>query len=1192
MQVNKMSNSPKSGFTVETVSGNVAASHVAYAFSEVAAIYPITPSSDMAEMAAVWNAKGRDNIFGQPMRVVEMQSEAGAAGAVHGILSGGGTATTFTASQGLLLMIPNMYKIAGELMPTVFHVSARALAGQALSIFGDHQDVMACRSTGFAMLAANSVQEVADLALVAHLASLRTSIPFLHFFEGFRISHEYQKIELPTYELMGQLADWEAIQKHRDRALNPEHPHLRGTAQNPDIYFQATERSNPFYQAVPGIVAEVMAQVSDITGRTYHLFDYEGDPEAERVVVVMGSAGDVVSETVEYLVGQGEKVGVLKVHLFRPFSTSHFIEALPESAKRIAVIDRTKESGSQGEPLYLDIVTALKEGDITDRLVVGGRYGLGSKDFNPAMAKALFDNLALPEPKNHFTIGIDDDVSHTSLPVGPTIDTAPAGTIQCKFWGIGGDGTVGANQDAIKIIGTNTDLYAQAYFAYDAKKTGGVTISHLRFGKEPIRSHYLIDQADYIACHNSTYPGKYDLLAGLKEGGTFVLNTPWSPEELEGNLPGSLKRALAELKASFYIVNADEVAAKVGLGNRINMVMQAIFFKLANVIPVAEALDYLKEAIVTTYAKKGPEVVAKNHQAVDNALAAMEPVKIPAEWAEAEMEMEYWLRGSDGSSFVTDFMTPIVQLKGDQLPVSATTPGMFLPPGTSRYEKRGVGLQIPEWKPENCIQCNICSMVCPHAAIRPFLLTPEEAEAAPKGFETIKALTRDRSDMRFRIQVSPLDCMSCTDCVVACPAKTKALEMESQESQMDQQALFAHARTYPIRYGGWDRFTVRGSQFSQPLLEFSGACAGCGETAYVKLLTQLFGERMIIANATGCSSIWGGSAPSNPYTTNQEGHGPAWANSLFEDNAEYGFGISLASQERRRQLTRMVEQALEGKDKGKGKDKAKVSKELREALSGWLESRDDPEAAKEHADSIKTLLEKDHKAPVLERIWNARDMLVPKSQWVIGGDGWAYDIGYGGLDHVMALNEKINILVLDTEVYSNTGGQTSKATPIGAIAKFAAAGKETPKKNLGLMAMAYGNVYVASVSMGANSAQCLKAFREAEEYEGPSLILAYSPCISHGLMRGGMANTQEEMNDAVKSGYWPLYRYDPRRAVKGKNPFQLDYKAPDGKIHEFIMNEVRYAALARSSPERAEVLHGQLEKSVDTNYERYRKMAG
>ena len=1176
-----MSKSSKSDFTVETVSGNVAAAHVAYAFSEVAAIYPITPSSDMAEMAAVWNAKGRKNIFGQPMRIAEMQSEAGAAGAVHGILSGGATATTFTASQGLLLMIPNMYKIAGELMPTVFHVSARAIAGQALSIFGDHQDVMACRPTGFAMLAANSVQEVADMALVAHLATLSSSVPFLHFFEGFRISHEYQKVELPTYELLAELMDWEALQKHRDRALNPEHPHLRGTAQNPDIYFQATERSNPYYEAIPGIVAEMMDKVSQLTGRSYHLFDYEGDPAAERVVVIMGSAGEVVGETVDYLLEQGEKVGLLKVHLFRPFSASHFVQALPATAKRIAVLDRTKESGSQGEPLYQDVITALREQDLTDRLVVGGRYGLGSKDFNPAMAKALFDNLALDEPKNHFTIGINDDVSHTSLPVGPSLDTAPAGTIQCKFWGIGGDGTVGANQDAIKIIGTNTDLYAQAYFAYDAKKTGGVTISHLRFGKQPIRSHYLIDQADYIACHNSTYPGRYDLLAGLKEGGTFVLNTPWTLEEIEAKLPGSLKRALAGCKANFYIVNADEVAAKVGLGNRINMVMQSIFFKLANVIPVAQALNYLKEAIVTTYAKKGPEVVAKNHQAVDNALAAMEPVNIPEAWAEAELEPAYQLRGSDGSLFATDFMTPIVQLKGDQLPVSATTPGMFLPPGTSRYEKRGVGLKTPQWKPENCIQCNICSLVCPHAAIRPVLITPEEAEAAPSNFTTIKATTRDRSDMRFRIQVSPLDCVSCTDCVVACPSKIKALEMQPQELMLDQQALFAHSRTYPSRNGGWDRFTVRGSQFSQPLLEFSGACAGCGETAYVKLLTQLFGERMIIANATGCSSIWGGSAPSNPYTTNADGNGPAWANSLFEDNAEYGFGISLASQERRRQLKRQVEEALEGK----------LPAKLKAALTVWLEHWDDPATVKEPTDRIKTLLEKDHADPLLERIWKARDMLVPKSQWVIGGDGWAYDIGYGGLDHVMALNENVNILVLDTEVYSNTGGQTSKSTPIGAVAKFAAAGKETPKKNLGLMAMAYGNVYVASISMGANTTQCLKAFREAEEYDGPSLILAYSPCISHGLMNGGMAKTQEEMKDAVKSGYWPLYRYDPRRAQEGQNPFQLDYKAPDGKIHDFIMNEVRYAALTRSSPERAKLLQSQLEESVETTFARYKKMA-
>ena len=1162
----------------KSVDGNTAAAHVAYAFSDVAAIYPITPSSPMGEVVDAWAASGRKNIFGQRVRVAEMQSEGGAAGAVHGSLSAGAFTSTFTASQGLLLMIPNMYKIAGELMPAVFHVSARAVAGQALSIFGDHQDVMAARATGFAMLASGSVQEVMDLALVAHLATIRASIPFVHFFDGFRTSHEIQKVEMIDYDDIPSLVDWEGIRRHRERALNPEKPHLRGTAQNPDIYFQVNEAANPFYLAVPRIVEEEMEKVSALTGRSYHLFDYVGAPDAERVIVMMGSGAEAAEEAVHYLNTHGECVGLIKVRLFRPFSVEHFLASLPDTVKRIAVLDRTKENGSFGEPLYLDVSAAFQDRH-REVLVVGGRYGLGSKDFTPTMAKAVFDNLAQEHPKNHFTVGIEDDVTHTSLPLGEPIDATPEGLVQCKFWGLGGDGTVGANKDAIKIIGDNTDMYVQGYFAYDSKKSGGVTVSHLRFGKNPIQSTYLINRADYIACHHPSYVDKYDLLEGIKEGGTFVLNAPWTLEEMEEKLPNSLKRTIAEKHLHFYTIDAVSIAEEIGLGSRINMIMQTVFFKLSGVIPVDDAIRYLKEAIEKTYGKKGRDVVEMNWRAVDAALDKIVEVNYPESWTSLPPDVP---EEKDEPEFVKNVMRPMLAMKGDALPVSAFTPGGIFPTGTTKYEKRGVAINVPEWIPENCIQCNQCAMVCPHAAIRPVLATEEEVKHAPEGFEVRKATGKGAEDLFFRIQVYPEDCVGCGNCADICPAKEKALIMRPLATQKERQIpLQRYVETLPTRTGGFDRFTVKGSQFQKPLLEFSGACAGCGETPYMKLVTQLFGDRMIIANATGCSSIWGGSAPSIPFTVNDEGHGPAWANSLFEDNAEYGFGMVLATTQRREKLAQLVQEALKRND---------LPQELRDALSGWLAHRNDAEKSKEYGDAIKAMLADAHHDPLLKEIWEERTMLTKKSIWAVGGDGWAYDIGYGGLDHVLAMGEDINILVFDTEVYSNTGGQSSKATPVGAVAKFAASGKKTKKKDLGRMAMTYGYVYVASVAMGANKNQLIRALREAESYPGPSLIIAYAPCINHGI-RAGMGKSQHEEKLAVETGYWPLYRYDPRRKAEGKNPFQLDSKEPDGKLHEFIMGEVRYNVLERTFPEEAEKLHRELEKDVLERYEQYKKMA-
>mgnify|MGYP001194414072 CR=1 FL=1 len=1167
---------------MKTMDGNTAAAHVAYAFTEVAAIYPITPSSPMAEVIDEWSAHGRKNIFGQTVKVSEMQSEAGAAGAVHGSLAAGALTTTFTASQGLLLMIPNMYKIAGELLPGVFHVSARALASHALSIFGDHSDVMACRQTGFALLAAGSVQEVMDIGSVAHLASIKSRVPFLHFFDGFRTSHEIQKIEVIDQEDLAKLVDYEAVNEFRQRALSPERPVTRGTAQNPDVFFQAREASNKFYDAVPDIVEEYMAEVTKLTGREYHPFVYYGDPKAENVIVAMGSVTETISEVVDYLTDKGEKVGVLKVHLYRPFSPKYFFDAMPETVRRIAVLDRTKEPGALGEPLYQDVCAIYADRDKDDMpLIVGGRYGLGSKDTTPSQIKAVFDNLDMKEPKNHFTIGIVDDVTYKSLPVTESVNTVPEGTISCKFWGLGSDGTVGANKNAIKIIGDNTDMYAQGYFAYDSKKSGGVTISHLRFGDHPITSTYLIDQADFIACHNQAYVNQYDVLEGLKDGGTFLLNCIWTPEELEDRLPAHMKRYIKEHNIDFYTINAIDIAREIGLGGRINMIMQAAFFKLANVIPIDKAVVYIKDAIKTTYGRKGDKVVEMNYAAVDRGLDSLVKIDVPDSWADAVDEDQ---ETEDVPEFIKNILQPMNSQKGDTLPVSAfvdAEDGTF-PAGTTKYEKRGVAVSVPEWQIDNCIQCNQCSFVCPHAAIRPFLLDEDEKAKAPETFETKKALGRGLKDFEYRIQVSVLDCTGCGNCADVCPAKEKALVMKPFGTQLDtQKPNWEFAMTVKPKANVMAKNTIKGSQFAEPLLEFSGACAGCGETPYAKLITQLFGDRMVIANATGCSSIWGGSAPSIPYTTNADGRGPAWANSLFEDNAEFGFGMYLASKQIREKIA----------DNAKALIDEDISEDLKAALKEWLDNKDDGEGSREATDKLMPLLTGDSlENKLVKEIYERRDHLVKRSQWILGGDGWAYDIGYGGLDHVLASGEDVNVLVFDTEVYSNTGGQSSKATPAAAVAKFAAAGKRVKKKDLGRMAMSYGYVYVAQVAMGANMNQLIKAMTEAEAYDGPSLIIAYSPCINHGLRRG-MGKTQDQAKRAVEAGYWHLYRYNPTLKVEGKNPFTLDSKEPTEPFRDFLMSEVRYTSLIKTFPEVADELFEKAERDAKERYETYKKLA-
>ncbi len=1162
----------------KTMDGNNAAAYVSYAFTEVAAIYPITPSSTMAEVVDEMSARGEKNIFGETVDVVEMQSEAGAAGAVHGSLQAGALTTTFTASQGLLLMIPNMYKIAGELLPTVFHVSARALAAHALNIFGDHEDVMACRQTGFAMLASGSVQEVMDLGGVAHLASIKSRVPFLHFFDGFRTSHEIQKIEVMDYEDLKNLIDYDALKAFKDSALNPEHPVLRGTAQNSDIYFQGREAANRFYDAVPDVVNDYMKEISKITGRDYAPFTYYGAKNATKVIVAMGSVCETIEETIDYLMAAGEKVGVVKVHLYRPFSAKYFFDVLPKTVKKIAVLDRTKEPGSLGEPLYLDVCN-LFNGKAKAPVIVGGRYGLGSKDTTPTQIVAVFNNLDAKEPKNGFTIGIVDDVTNLSLELPKKVNAAPEGTTRCKFWGFGSDGTVGANKDAIKIIGDNTDLYAQAYFDYDSKKSGGVTMSHLRFGKKPIKSTYLLDEADYIACHKPAYLNQYDILEGLKKGGTFLLNCVWSPEELEEKLPANVKRYLAENEIEFYTINAVDVAVKVGLGpNRINMVTQSAFFKLANVIDFDEAVSLIKAAIKKTYGKKGDEIVNMNCAAVDGAIEALKKIDVPANWKDAKDE------ANDDASrpeFIKNIVDPVNSQRGNKLPVSTflgIEDGTF-ETGTSAFEKRGVAVNVPTWIKEKCIQCNQCSLVCPHAAIRPVLLTEEEAANNPSLFETLDAT--GFAGKKYRMQVSVLDCLGCGVCAQVCPKD--AIEMNPIDSQYDQVANWDYAMTIPSKQNEIEiDKNIKNSQFAQPMLEFSGACAGCGETPYIKLITQLFGDRMMVANATGCTSIWGGSAPSMPYTKNAEGKGPAWANSLFEDNAEFGLGMVMANKKIRNTLKSRMESVMDI-----------VKPELKAAFEAWIAGMDNADASKAAAKDIAALIaNEDMSNPAIKEIADRQDFLVKRSQWVFGGDGWAYDIGYGGLDHVIASNEDINIFVVDTEVYSNTGGQSSKATPTGAVAKFAASGKKVKKKDLGMIGTTYGYVYVAQIALGANPAQALKAIREAEAYNGPSLIIAYAPCINHGIKaKGNMANSIAEEKKAVETGYWHLWRFNPELAEKGENPFVLDSKEPTGKVMDFLMGENRYLMLQKAYPAVADQIFEKAEKDLMERYENYKRKA-
>ncbi len=1171
----------------KTMDGNTAAAYASYAFTEVAGIYPITPSSPMAEHVDEWSAHGQKNIFGQEVRVAELQSEAGAAGTVHGSLAAGALTTTFTASQGLLLMIPNMYKIAGELLPGVFHVSARAVAGHALSIFGDHSDVMACRQTGFALLAASNVQEVLDLGCVAHLSAIKGRVPFLHFFDGFRTSHEVQKIDTIDYNDLAKLVDMDKVREFRKNSLNPEHPVLRGTAQNPDIFFQAKEASNKFYEAIPEIVEGYMEEIYKITGRKYGLFNYYGADDAERVIIAMGSVCDTIEETIDYLISKGEKVGVLKVHLYRPFSVKHFMEAIPSTVKKIAVLDRTKEPGALGEPLYQDVCTAYFEKGERP-LIIAGRYGLGSKDTTPSQIVAVFENLAAEAPKNHFTIGIVDDVTFTSLDIKKTVRTIPEDTVSCKFWGLGSDGTVGANKNSIKIIGDHTDMYAQAYFSYDSKKSGGITVSHLRFGKKPIKSTYLIKEAEFVACHNPSYVDKYDMVSDVKKGGTFLLNCGWTVDELSEKLPGKMKKYIANNEISFYTIDAISIAKEIGLGNRINMIMQAAFFKLANIIPVEDAVKYIKQAIVDSYGKKGENIVNMNNLAVDKGIEALVKVTVPAEWANAQDDHEVKIEIKDElTDFIVNILEPMNKQEGDKLPVSAFVgreDGTF-PQGSSKFEKRGIAVEVPEWQMESCIQCNQCSYVCPHAVIRPFLLTDDEVKNAPQTFTTKKAIGKGLESYSFKIQVSTLDCTGCGNCAQVCPSKQKSLIMKPIETQIQEIENWDYAVTVPVKENPLSNETVKGSQFEMPLLEFSGACAGCGETPYAKLVTQLYGDRMLIANATGCSSIWGGSAPATPYTTNEKGYGPAWANSLFEDNAEFGYGMVLAVKQLREKLADLCKEALA----------LDISEAVKVALQAWLDGMNEAKASKKASIELIEALNncdcgnarmKEIKAQILDN----KENLVKKSHWVFGGDGWAYDIGFGGLDHVLASGEDINILVFDTEVYSNTGGQASKATPTGAIAQFAASGKNIKKKDLGMIAMSYGYVYVAQVAMGANQNQFIKALVEAESYPGPSIIIAYAPCINHGL-KLGMGCTQLETKLAVEAGYWHMYRYNPLLKLQGENPFILDSKEPTASFKDFIMSEVRYSSLTKLFPEKAEKLFEQAEVNAKERYEVYKRLA-
>ncbi|MEG0807667.1 MAG: pyruvate:ferredoxin (flavodoxin) oxidoreductase [Alistipes sp.] len=1165
-----------------TCDGNYAAAHVAYMFSEVAAIYPITPSSTMAELVDEWAAQGRKNIFGETVKVVEMQSEAGAAGAMHGSLQSGALTSTFTASQGLLLMVPNMYKIAGELLPGVFHVSARALAAQSLSIFGDHQDVMATRQTGFAMLATSSVQEVMDLAGVAHIVSLQSRIPFMHFFDGFRTSHEIQKIELIDEAALTALFDRDALHAFRAQALNPEHPVTRGTAQNPDIYFQTREASNKFYDAVPDMVAATMKQLSKITGREYKPFVYYGATDAEQILVAMGSVTETIKETVDYLNAQGAKVGVITVHLYRPFSVKYLLEVLPASVKRICVLDRTKEPGANGDPLYLDVVEAIANNAAiaTKPLIIGGRYGLSSKDTTPAQMLAVFANLQAKEPKNQFTVGITDDVTFRSLPVGEEISLAKPGTFEALFFGLGADGTVGANKNSIKIIGGSTDKYCQAYFAYDSKKSGGYTSSHLRFGDRTITSPYLVTTPDFVACHVPSYVDKYDVLKGLKKGGSFLLNSVHDAATTCATLPNAMKIYLAKNQINFYIINATKIAADLGLGSRTNTIMQSAFFKIANIIPFEVAVEQMKKAIYKSYGKKGEDVVKMNYAAVDAGGEAVEKVAVPAEWASIVAKEQVQTVDASRPEFVQKIVDPINALKGDLLPVSAFNgreDGTW-DNGTAACEKRGIAVNVPEWKIDNCIQCNQCAYVCPHAVIRPFLAT--EAEAAASGLAWKQGLGETK-EYKFRIQISPLDCTGCSNCVDVCPAKEKALVMRPLEEQMPQQQNWQYINEKIGYKSVVDKTkSVKNLQFAQPLFEFSGACAGCGETPYIKAISQLFGDKMMVANATGCTSIYSGSAPSTPYCTNAVGQGPAWANSLFEDNAEFGLGMHLGVEKLRDRIQIAMEEAIASCPT--------CSEELKGVMKEWIAARGSSIASTEVTARLLPLMEACG-CETCKKILAMKDWLVKKSQWIIGGDGWGYDIGFGGVDHVLASGADVNILVVDTEVYSNTGGQSSKATPVGAVAKFASAGKRIRKKDLGAIAMTYGYVYVAQVSIGASQQQLFNVLKEAEAYAGPSLVIAYAPCINHGI-KGGMTRTQTVGKEAVACGYWHLWHYNPQLEAQGKNPFVLDSKEPDwSKFQEFLKKEVRYTSLQKAFPTEADELFKVAQENAKWRFDGYQR---
>ena len=1176
---------------MKTMDGNSAVAHVSYAFTDVAAIYPITPSSVMADLTDKFSAQGAKNLFGRQVQVTEMQSEGGASGAVHGSLAAGALTTTYTASQGLLLMIPNMYKMAGELLPGVIHVSARALTSHALSIFGDHSDIYACRQTGYAMLCSNNPQECMDLAAVAHLAAIEGRVPFLHFFDGFRTSHEIQKIEEWDYADLADMLNWDAVEAFRRRALNPEHPVTRGTAQNDDIFFQAREACNKYYDAVPEVVVKYMDKVNAKIGTDYKPFNYYGAEDAEHVIVAMGSVCDCTEEVVDYLNAAGEKVGLLKVHLYRPFVADYMLRELPKTVKTISVLDRTKEPGSIGEPLYLDVLAAINGSDFAGVKVYTGRYGLGSKDTTPGDIIAVYRNAESETPKRRFTIGIVDDVTNLSLPIVENPDTTPKGTHSCKFWGLGADGTVGANKNSIKIIGDNTDMYAQGYFAYDSKKSGGLTVSHLRFGKTPIKSTYYISKADFVACHNPSYVDKYDIVDDLKEGGSFLLNCPWDTEELSERLPGKMKKILAERHINFYTIDGIKIGKEIGLGGRINTVLQSAFFKIADIIPADKAKELMKAAAKKSYMKKGQAIVDMNYAAIDRGMEDLKKVEIPADWANAVDNSAADKAEGNGAlvEYVNEILKPVNAYKGNKLPVSTFMDHVdgTAPNGSAAYEKRGIAVDVPEWNPENCIQCNRCAIVCPHAVIRPVAMTADELAKAPEGTKSLPMM--GLKDLNFVMTVSTLDCTGCGACAQVCPGKkgAKALTMQSIDSQRPKQAVFDYALTLEDKPEVHEKFKftiVKGSQFKQPLLEFSGACAGCGETPYAKLVTQLFGDRMFIANATGCSSIWGASAPATPYTKNKKGYGPAWQNSLFEDNAEFGLGMALGQKAIRNRLIEYVE----------GIQKDTDSADLKTACQNYLDTVTDSTSSRPATDALIAELEKNTEdakvGELVKKTLVDKDELAKKSMWIFGGDGWAYDIGFGGLDHVIASGENVNILVFDTEVYSNTGGQASKATPVGSVAQFAAAGKTVKKKDLAAIAMSYGYVYVAQCAMGADNNQVLKAMVEAESYNGPSLVICYAPCINHGI-KGGMGIAQLEEKKAVEAGYWNIFRYDPRLADEGKNPFMLDGKAPSASYRDFIMGEVRYNSLTRSFPERAEKLFEKAEKVAADKYAHLEKLA-